>query len=201
MKKILCSLTSALLLATLFMLLAPSFLTYSDMTRKADAVVLYLGPERESRLNEARQLIREGQARYLIIPTHGEVHQVQNDGTLKRISRDFRTRGNLLLLRKAANYRDYYENTHVESCEAKRVMDDLGLRSALLVSSPYHMRRIKMIAGRVFRDDAYTTICNPAREEAPFTSSDWFDKGRGKTMVSEYVKIAWFLIYAPFRSV
>lgn len=178
--------------------LAPGLLQRSDARRKADAVVLYLGPEREARYAEARRLLREGYAEYLIIPSLGEVQRVQKDGNLRRISRDLGLGAKLLVLRKAASYRSHYENTHVETCEAKRIMDELRLRSALLVSSGYHMRRIGIIAGLVFPEERYAVLLNPARSEAPLSASDWFDEKRRQIICSEYLKLGWFLIYAPF---
>lgn len=190
----------ALLAVTLFVIFAPGFLACSDATRKADAVVLYVGPELESRLGEARQLIRDGYARYLIIPSYSEIEQVQSDGTLIRISGDIRLRHNILPIRKAVNYGRYYEDTHVETCEAKRIMDDLGLHTALLVSSSYHMRRIMMIAGLVFRGHDYTIICNPVRRQTPYTAADWLNRERRRIIVSEYMKIGWFLVYGLVSS-
>jgi len=193
-------LVPAFLAATLFMIFAPGFLACSDTLRKADAVILFVGPGQEARLAEASQLIREGYARYLIIPSYGEIEQVQGDGTLKRISGDIRMRHSILPIRKAVNYGRYFEDTHVEACEAKRMMDDLGLHSALLVSSSYHMRRIRMIAGLVFRGHDYTAICNPVRWQTPYTAADWLYKERRKIVASEYLKIGWFLVYGLVSS-
>ena len=37
--------------------------------------------------------------------------------------------------------------------KGKKIMDKLGYRSTIIVSSPYHMRRLQLIAGKVFGDD------------------------------------------------
>jgi len=48
-------------------------------------------------------------------------------------------------------------------------MESLGLTSGIFVSSPYHMRRIKVIAERVYRDAAgaptYRLYFVPSRYE------------------------------------
>lgn len=180
------------------LLFAPGFLFPEDIPRKADAVVLFIGPGNEARLDEARQLLREGYARYLLIPARNEIHRLNGQGVLERISKTV-PRGNLILrVRLAANYGRHFENTHIEALEAKRMMDDMGLRSAMLVSSAYHMRRISMIAGRVFDADKYSISCNPARWQKPFAAADWLNRERRKLIVSEYVKIGWFLAYGLF---
>lgn len=192
------SLCATLSILVVFALAAPGFLACSDPPAPSDAVVLYLGPEREARREEARRLLDEGYARYLVIPSLGEVFRVGRGGRLDRLLAPPQAPGNVFLLRKAANYGRYYENTHVETLEARRIMRDLGLRSALLVSSPYHMRRIALIAGRVFAGDGFRLGFVPARDEPRPAPADWLDPGRRGNIVSEYLKLAWFLCYAPF---
>jgi len=188
-----------LLLAGSLLTLAPGFLCYADLPRKADAVVLFVGPGNISRRDEAQQLIKDGYARYLLIPSSGELFAKAPDGALTRLAGQ--PRGELFFrLRTAPSYGKHYENTHVEALEAKRMMDSLGLKSAMLVSSAYHMRRIGLIAGRVFDKREYAISCNPARWQKEFTMADWLDKERRQAIVSEYVKLGWFLVYEPFRS-
>jgi len=195
---ILCFLAAVLLTVMLFVIFAPGFLFRENLQRKADAVVLFVGPGNEARLDEARQLIKEGYARYLLVPFSGEVFIADFGGELVKVT-DNRPRGDLLnRINVASHYKRHYENTHVEALEAKRMMDDLELKSAMLVSSAYHMRRISMIAGRVFDERKYSIGCNPARWQREFTAADWLNADRRKIIVSEYVKIGWFLVYGVF---
>ncbi|TWJ16720.1 YdcF family protein [Geobacter argillaceus] len=198
MKKTILFFLALVCVVTAFVWLAPGFLFTDDLPRKADAVVLFVGPGNESRLDEAKQLIREGYARYLLIPSYGEIYALNGQGALELISGTVPRKDLILKVRLAATYKKYYENTHIEALEAKRMLDDLGLRSALLVSSAYHMRRIGLIAGKVFDWRKYSISCNPARWQASFTAGDWLNRDRRKIIASEYVKIAWFLAYGVF---
>ena len=191
-----------LLMTALFALFAPGFLYSENIPMRADAVVLFIGPGNVTRLDEANQLIKDGYARYLIIPSYDEVRVLNGQGKIERVS-GMVPRGDLIRkVHMAAEYKgkEYYENTHIEALEAKKMMDDLGLRSVMLVSSAYHMRRIKLIADRVFDARRYDVNCNPARWQPQFTARDWFDRVRRKIIVSEYVKIAWFLAYGVVGS-
>jgi uncharacterized SAM-binding protein YcdF (DUF218 family) len=182
-------------LVALFALIAPGFLFTEDVPRKSDAVVLFVGPGNEARTDEAKYLIKEGYARYLLIPSSVEMFAANPAGGLVRITGD-RSRGDLVRrIGIAVNYKKHYENTHFEALEAKRMMDDLDLKSAMLVSSGYHMRRIRIIAGRVFDAGRYSITCNPARWQQEFTVADWLNADRRKIIVSEYVKIGWFFVY------
>ena len=92
----------------------------------------------------------------------------------------------------------FYEDTHLEILHAKAMMDKLGFKSANLVSSPYHMRRIKLITGRIFDGGDYNLSCVPTRYEKTEKNLWWFNKYDLKWVLGEYLKIAWFIIYEPF---
>jgi hypothetical protein len=198
-KKTIIALLSVLLIALSFTIFyGPSFLTYSDKPVKSDAVVLFLGDENRTREMEAEKLLRQGYAQCLIIPARGEICRIMPDGRLKLVSRDIKYGDLLFRLRKKAIYGKYYEDTHMEVLEAKRIMDEAGLRSAILVSSSYHMRRIRMIAGKVFGDGKNTFNCVPTKFEKQFDASDWRVRSHRDILLSEYVKIGWFMLYRIF---
>jgi hypothetical protein len=199
-KKAGCLAVTMLFLPTMFVLFGPGFLCTGDVPRKADAVVLFLGPGYDARFNEAKQLIKERYARYLLIPYYGQLFSADNAGGLVKLdsilpSHDLFQRNSS----RPASTKNY-DSTHIEALEAKRMMDERGLQSAILVSSSYHMRRIRLIAGRVFDARNYLIFCNPGRRQAPFTAADWFNKEHRKIIVKEYVKIGWFLVYSVVGS-
>jgi uncharacterized SAM-binding protein YcdF (DUF218 family) len=182
-------------LSVLCALLAPGFLCLQEEPRPADAVVLFVGPENQSRLEEAEQLIRDKKARYLLVPSSGMVYAAGPDGGVVKMA-DQEPRSRLIQrIRIAARYRTYYENTHIEALEAKRMLEDLHLNSAVLVSSNYHMRRIHLIANRVFDRERFSIACHPARWQGSFAAADWLDRGHRTIIVNEYLKIVWFLAY------
>ena len=192
-------LMSALVLAllTAFIFYAPGFLVYADKPVEADAVILYSGPGQKNRLQEARRLIADGYARYLIIPDFGVVSIAGENGGLEPVAPELWGQAQSLRGTTPPIYRRYVESTHVEALEAKRILDRLGLRSALMVSSPYHTRRINMICVRVF-DHHYRFAVVPARTQQTYTARDWLDQNHRQKIVSEYVKMSWFLVYEPF---
>ena len=80
----------------------------------------------------------------------------------------------------------------------KAMMDELGFKSANFVSSPYHMRRVKLIADRVFAGGNYNLSFVPSRYEETHKNLWWLNKYDLKWVLSEYSKIIWFLLYEPF---
>jgi uncharacterized SAM-binding protein YcdF (DUF218 family) len=75
----------------------------------------------------------------------------------------------------------------------KKVMDAYGFRKAIFVSAPYHMKRIKIMAGRVF-DSAYDIKMVPSRFgkrfETPLPSLQDVQH-----VLMEFPKMIWFLCY------
>ena len=179
-----------------FVLFSPRFLLYSSKYKKADAIILLLGPDFKARQKEANKLINDGMADYLIIPAYHKAYRIYDKGTMKYLS------PNLYSFKSGqknvAVPPSFYEDTHWEIIEAQKVMSSYGLNSAILVSSPYHMRRIKLIVMKVFdtnKGDFY--FVPTSYEKAPancleLSLADW------KKVRNEYGKILWFFLYFPW---
>ena len=187
-----------LFIAALLILLeyAPHYLTYADTPVKSDAIVLFIGlvQDNRARQEEANLLITQGYARYFLIPAYGKVSKVSS--ALSHAG----TKALPNPIISNLKTKSYFENTHVEVLEAKRMMEHYGLKSAIFVSSPDHMRRIKIITEKVFDEKDVRIAFVPARSETShhdlrdMTPSDYTRMGK------EYIKIVWFLMYSPFHS-
>jgi uncharacterized SAM-binding protein YcdF (DUF218 family) len=187
---------------------APGFLAYSDQPVKSDAVVLFLGGEEGVREKEANQLMVEGYADFLIIPGYRQIKKRGSDGGLIKINLDLKIKSSKLepgpqedpnqRINETTNQKNrIIEDTHQEAIIAEDMMEHLGISTAILVSSPYHMRRIKLIAERVFGERAMVCYV-PTRYETPDAGFWLFENYKRKIVITEYAKIAWFLLYSPF---
>jgi hypothetical protein len=135
-------------------------------------------------------------ADYLIIPAYHKVCRVYDKEMKKYLS------PNLYSFKSdqkdVATPPGFYEDTHLEISGAKKIMSGYGLNSAIFVSSPYHMRRIKLIAMKVFDTNKNVFYFVPTHyEKAPadfweLSLADW------KKVRREYGKILWFFIYFPW---
>jgi hypothetical protein len=179
-----------------FVLYSPRFLLYSSEYKKAKAIILLLGPDFKARQKEANKLINDGMADYLIIPAYHKTYRIYDKGMMKYLS------SNLYSFKSGqkniTSSPSFYEDTHLEIIDAQKIMSDYGLNSAIFISSPYHMRRIKIIAMRVFDANKYDFYFVPTRyEKAPadcreLSLADW------KKVRNEYGKILWFFLYFPW---
>ena len=175
---------------------APYYLARTDKPAKSDVIVLLIGSKFTPRKEEVFRLIQDGYARHLIIPAYGRISDArlfagQPAQTNPKPSSSL-IRGRVV---KPAHYPKYFEDTHIEILEAKKMMDRAGFKSAIFVSSPYHMRRISIIANKVFAKKDYRLLFVPSRYEQHHDSF-WFLKKRDlKLVTGEYSKIIWFAIY------
>lgn len=174
---------------------APRFLLYSASVEKMDAIVLLLGEDFNARKKEANILTGERLADYLIIPAYNKTYRFADGSAAQEfISCSHFSKK----IEKDKFLSIIYENTHLEIIEAKMVISDYKFKSVVFVSSPYHMRRIKIIVSKVFRHSEGKFYFMPTRfEKAPanfweLSSKDW------KNVYKEYLKIIWFLVYANF---
>ena len=80
-----------------------------------------------------------------------------------------------------------------EAVNTLRLMQDRGWRHVVVVSDPYHMRRLAWIWGRVFRDSGlrYTLVASTP----PYWKPDewWRNERSGAMVIMEYIKMAYYL--------
>jgi len=189
------------------------YFVYSNMpAKRSDIIVLFIGSDEEARKKEAKQLIGEGFSDFLFISSYLRLYRAgENGNTLSSIPfPTVKTNGDLLQpkseyennglyfkrVRQAFDFPCFYENTHVEILLTKKVMDAYGFKRAIFVSSPYHMRRIKIITEKVF-GSGYDIKMTPSRFERKITTGlpSLYDE---QNTFTEIAKIIWFFCYEAF---
>jgi uncharacterized SAM-binding protein YcdF (DUF218 family) len=177
------------LLAGTALYFAPRYFVYAERPVKSDAVVLFVGPNFAAREREAHRLVEEGYSQLIIVPAFRQIYaRGQTDGP--RPSGLYRS----VSLDGLKTYPRYYENTHIEVLNAWDMMQAMGLKSAIMVSSPYHMRRISMISGKVFGESCRFMTYVPTRYERCPQGLREMDASYWMRIFGEAVKICWFHI-------
>ncbi len=186
-----------LILTTGLILAAPYYLTYSDQPFKAEAIILFLGPDFQYRLKEARRLAADGYANYVIIPAYRKMYRLSENEKLV-VAETQASKPGFPQTKSHKTFPRHYEDTHIELLNAKTILDASGFKSVLLVSSPYHMKRIKMIADRVLDSRSYRVACVPSRYESYAYDGALANGVNIRRALREYLKILWFLVYISF---
>lgn len=193
-KKFYLSCSFVVLIILVIVMLSPCFLLYFSSYQKAGTIILLLGPDFTARQKEAYRVIDEGMADYLIIPAQNKVYRIYNEGRSKYLSQNLSEKNENRKVN--VNSPSYYEDTHLEIIDAEKTMSKYELHSAIFISSPYHMRRVKLISTKVFKNKPGEYYFVPTSyEKAPakfweLSLADWKKVGR------EYGKMLWFIFYA-----
>lgn len=183
-----------ILLIAGMVLISPRFLLYSTDYKKTDAIIILLGPDFKARQKEANALVNRGMANYLIIPAYHKAYGILAESKDKKLLPYL----NSPRFNKVLSYPNFYEDTHIEIIEAQQVMALFGLKSAIFVSSPYHMRRVKLIVRRVFDFNKGEFYFVPTRYEIAPKNFWELSPVEWKKVRREYSKIIWFYLYTTW---
>ncbi len=196
------SLTFLFLVLWLFCLyiFLPVFLLYRDPPARSDAVMLMIGHDMNRPVAGAEALTKKGYASLLLIPARNKILKYdpvrclfQNTG-YSIAAESLRC----LVRRLKDGFPCCPENTDVEFRIGLALMQKLDIYSAIVVSSPYHMRRIRMIVLHDARNAGRRFLFVPADGKQGFDPLWIFDTGQVKWVFTEYAKILWFSAYSRF---
>jgi len=158
------------------------FLVVNESPERSDAIILLSGDD--GRLQKSVELMQAGYAKKLIV--------TKTDG---------RGQGEIRLssvleagVPRTAIHPDYDAvSTYTNAVNSKRIMLQYGYKSAIVVSSDYHMRRVKYAFSEVYKgsDIRLTYVAAPS---AHFDSKAWWRKKiYVKYGVTEYIKLIGYL--------
>jgi len=189
----------AVIVLILLALFLPRVLLYSEKPEPSDAILVLVGPVMKARLRYARQLQQEKYGNVILIPAYRKI--ITGSGRTIPFKTGMGHNGHRPALSGTEgrlHFCSYMEDTHRELIIGKRMMLAMGLNSVIIVSSPYHMTRIRFIAHRLF--NTHTIRLNfAATPYGPRPSLLWWaDRDQRWWVFNEWIKLVWFVIYFPF---
>lgn len=166
----------------------------------ADAVIVLAGsdPEDRLRVHEAVALYHRSKAAYLILPIRHpafswswavRTYRLDLSPTAQRILIGRSGRANEPALERPGG-------TFAEAQESVHIMQRYGLRSAVVVSSGYHMRRTALAFDRIGKSAGIQFSYHPVGEPDPFW---WLQRGKIAEIACEYPKLIAALFVYPSR--
>lgn len=188
-----CGLTGVLLVAllpvALYLLLwgLGGILIVGDPLQKSDVVVL-LGGGDQLRMQEAVEIYQDKQAGMVVLTETGETDpetgilysQLQKEEMLALGVPD----GGIEFTREHGN------STYEEAYAVRDLLTQSGrVRSAIIVTDPYHTLRTRLIFRDVFRETGIRLNVRPVRSHW-YRSTTWWQSAEGWRMtISEYAKV------------
>jgi uncharacterized SAM-binding protein YcdF (DUF218 family) len=174
---------------------APAFLLLAEPPIRADAAAVMLGPGFADRIRHGQRLLAEGMVDYLMIPGRCVLFAKGGDGRLEVQVAMLRLGDPMCIDLDRSSYR---LRTHSELELTRRLSERFGFNSFNLVSSPYHMRRIRIIAGSVFSGAPIRFACVSAEPSGEGSWGWWLRREDWWWVSHEYLKLVWFRVYSAF---
>lgn len=89
---------------------------------------------------------------------------------------------------------DKSTTTYEDAKFARDIMLQNNFTSAIVVSSPYHMRRAVWLFGRVFKNDNITLLYSPVENSWFKPEKWWIDAKKVHVVMDEYAKFVYYLL-------
>ena len=159
-----------------------SFLVVEDELKKADVIVVLSGES--DRVVEAARLYKQGLAGYIIMSGGS----FDNKASIAVVMRNQAVR--LGVPAEDIIVEPEAMSTYQHPIFVKPIMQARGFQSAIVVSSPFHMRRSAMLFDRVFRKSGIELIYHPAQDSWFDADNWWTNSASRKAVRLEYVKLA-----------
>ncbi len=156
-------------IAAAAVLFGPGFLLEgrSDPLERTDAIVVISGDEALARFREGLRLYRDGWAPRLIFSGAAEDGPRSNADVMRRLALREGVPANAILTD------DIAEDTYGNAVHTRELMLANGLRSAILVTSPYHLRRASLTFDGVYQGTGIRFIGRSAPDGAWRKASWW----------------------------
>ena len=170
-----------------------NYLIYSRIPNKpVDCIVLLYGPEFDLRCQKAVSVAQARLTDLIYFPLTNSVKTVGPEGIPLKSYGD--TTINVPYSKLIEQERlNHLENTHLELLVAKSFVRNKEVHSIAIISSPYHMRRVKLMADRLFNPEVERYYLSPNNYSS---NLGWiFNLSELKWIFKETFKIAWFLFY------
>lgn len=167
-----------LLLIVLLFLCAGRFLPVSEAPKQADVIIILSGGG--GRVEQGVQLFQKGYAPQLLLSNAKEITGPAGDMRETALS--------LGIPESAILTEDAAESTYQNAQLTLPIMKQKGLKSAIVVSSDFHMRRVKFIFDHVYRKSGIELTY--IGEDSGYNAKAWWsDRYSRETTFNEYIKM------------
>ena len=152
-----------------------SFLVVKDELKKSDVIVVLGGGDNE-RVEEAARLYNKGFSGHIIM-SGGSAEMMKRQTVALGVPQE-----SIILEPKA-------RHTYEHPIFVKPIMQARGFRSAIVVSSTYHMRRSAILFNRAFKNNGIELTYHPARESWFKIEGWWKNTDSREAVREEYIKM------------
>ena len=158
-----------------------NFLIVDDTLKKSDVIVVLEGSR--DRMEEAVRLLKEGTAEHILISGSRTSSRGHIESQMRREA------GRFGISLPEIIWEEQSRHTFEHPIYVKPILKERGFHSAIVLSSPYHMRRAAMLFERTFRGEDIELIYRYVRDSGFDPDQWWKDPGMRKVVGLEYLKL------------
>ena len=163
---------------------AANFLVIKNPSQKADLIVVAT-PFRP-RFLHALGLFQKGDAKQILLVGDNRIKSLWNGKTTSELAKlEAINRG----VPESKIYVKHSTGTRTDALQAKTLMETLDLKSALVISDPYNMRRLTMIFENVFRGSGLELSLAPTNQERKNPDYWWLSPHSFVYVIKEWIKL------------
>lgn len=160
---------------------AGRFLVTGDLPQKSDVIVILAG-DKGFRTERGIELYEAGYAPYIIVSGGPLYMNTTYADLMKNHIIEHGIPADVVIKESRS------DSTYQNALYSKEIMKKKGFKSAIIVSSSYHMRRVKMVFDRAFKNTGIKLVYCYARD--PLFNPDrwWSNNSSIMKVFNEYVK-------------
>ncbi len=160
-------------------------LTVQGQLQESDAIVVLSGDD-GGRLEQGVWLYREGYAPILVLSGAGEQGRPSAAEVMKRQAIALGVPAAAILLVEQST------STWEDAGYTRALMTDLGLKSAIVVTSPYHGLRASLAFARAFDGSGIRVTSYPVQDDRWRPDSWWTSIDTVRLTLNELIKLAYY---------
>lgn len=193
--RVTCVSIATLTLAAALLVLGTGFVVegFQPPLERSDAIVVISGDEQLARLAEGIRLWREGWAPWLVLSGAAGDGGISNAAAMQALAeRQGVPRVAILLDELAAD-------TYGNAVYTHELLVARGLRSAILVTSPYHLQRARLTFGAVYAGSGIRVVARAAPDSAWRKQSWWLSEEQRHLTRHELAKLGYILVTGRYH--
>ena len=179
------ALAVSLALAAVFADEPARWLVVVDPPRPADAALVLAGDPDYERTKAAARMLLEGEVRLLIL-TGGEPGPGDSAESLRKVAIRAGVPAERIRMEQVSR------STHGSMVAVQPILEQEGIRSVAVVTSPYHQRRAVWAARRTLRGVAI--VSRPASPSGWRPEGWWKTRGGRRIVLGEYGKLLYYVL-------
>lgn len=159
----------------------------------SDAIIVISGDEQMARFREGVRLFREGMGGVLVFSGAAEDRQTSNARVMRQLAVD----GGIPP--SAVREEPYGEDTWGNATHTRELLEREGLRSAILVTSPYHLRRAALTFKAAYAGSGIRLTAHAAPDSQWRKLSWWSEAETRRLTILELQKLAYITLTGKYN--